>query len=871
MVEGETIPELIPSQAVQSNNASAASSTSRNGRRRGGRRGRQKNSKSNTEIANKDNSESQSAKSANEKNEKKSNKPNNLASAANKKKKHETTSTVKNNKPANKKNKRSNKRKPKNSWRKLVKGIVDPISLEPLDELPYPPFALAIQKPYVPIPFWPIPKAPQEKEAEKTNSKEVLQKRQKEILEAQWGSKILGKAGDSNSVINAQQSQKSDNIKDQKQHEHVHLYDGQALAYYLVSQLQFIDPLNRRDLTRDELVNLDSYLKRYKLQKGSVVEAYDEKGITVNTAGAAAQTRQGRAELLQQEARALLNALFHSNEESRSSVRNNTGRRRNHGRRQGETTEVTENQFARQYAAYGTGAQNDNVNNSNSQNRDQMPSNDQLWNNEEDDMYEYVGGSGMLIIDDNANPGLRGTTYASNTISISNEMGRSSNAQPFSSHVHRTFHERQENNFPALPTSADNGSSNVANALEVPSSGRISNVEETKKVSKTLKKIGNLVERTNRKQIQKQKKAREEALRKMELANLPFEEYLHRNDDNAGGLDLEVEEKPDKFSSCSNLLTSNASEGQLERNRNFASALGVLPSTVRNQTLNSGWKRPIDTTIDKDEFGNELNNQLYPDELIIKARERMTFLLKIEKKWISWLNDDKAASCPLNSMDKPTRIFVHKYSDFWNIHTQSFDPEPRRYIHCVKVDQTHAPCPLLSHAVKTWRGPGTTPVQIKKNDLSQQTAGQSTLSSKREFPQTEVRVPLKLDQRVIQNDTVPPPGALFEPLDYNLKNMPASSTHETAPRFSTLLANRERIKLKLDPRTKPLNLPPFKSSFSSNQLEFLASQELENEKELVEEERRRKILTAAFASDDEESSDSEWEEEEAMYSGKDEE
>eukprot|EP00984_Skeletonema_dohrnii_P027959 scaffold17722_cov72-Skeletonema_dohrnii-CCMP3373.AAC.1 len=73
------------------------------------------------------------------------------------------------------------------------------------------------------------------------------------------------------------------------------LFDGRALANYVVSELQFIDPFNRRDLTRPELEALDAYLAVHKLGTAGVVEAYDDNGTTISTAGAQAQTPGGRA------------------------------------------------------------------------------------------------------------------------------------------------------------------------------------------------------------------------------------------------------------------------------------------------------------------------------------------------------------------------------------------------------------------------------------------------------------------------------------------------------------------------------------------------------------------------------------------------
>lgn len=83
----------------------------------------------------------------------------------------------------------------------------------------------------------------------------------------------------------------------------------------------------------------------------------------------------------------------------------------------------------------------------------------------------------------------------------------------------------------------------------------------------------------------------------------------------------------------------------------------------------------------------------------------MVVLLKIERRWKSFLEDDTAASLPLNKMEKPVRALVHEYATNWKLHTESFDPEPKRYVHCVKLRDTCAPYPLLSDAVRSWRGP----------------------------------------------------------------------------------------------------------------------------------------------------------------------
>ena len=232
-------------------------------------------------------------------------------------------------------------------------------------------------------------------------------------------------------------------------------------------------------------------------------------------------------------------------------------------------------------------------------------------------------------------------------------------------------------------------------------------------------------------------------------------------------------------------------------------------------------------------------------------------------------------------MDKPTRIFVHKYSDFWNIETRSYDPEPKRYIHCVKMLETFAPYPLLSTAVRKWRGPtGTTFLRkTPAPDIAQQQSEEITSSSVlREFPLTDDRVPLKLALRSLPKDYISPP-LLDDPSSSHIPESDAQvfGSQEPTERFAPLMAERERNKLTLDPRTKPLELPPCQPSKKKIEEEMKKSL---NKMRLAEEmkknqaaERKKRVLLDAFASDDEEEShsDSEWEVEEALYSISDEE
>lgn len=221
----------------------------------------------------------------------------------------------------------------------------------------------------------------------------------------------------------------------------------------------------------------------------------------------------------------------------------------------------------------------------------------------------------------------------------------------------------------------------------------------------------------------------------------------------------------------------------------------------------------------------------------------------------------------------------------------SFDPEPKRYIHCVKLEDTCAPYPLLSEAVKTWQGPTKTEILSSTNRTEndtctdeRQSAGQTTLSNAREFPTNdEERIPLKLAPRTIPSGLTAPPGAIFEfeesypasAISGANKNL-ISESQQAAPRFAPLLAERERVKLNLNPRTIPLELPPFQQASSAQEAHeaFEIARKKREEKEQREAQRKKTILAAAFASDDEDEEDDDdrdsvWEDSDSLYSGDD--
>ena len=780
------------------------------------------------------------------------NQVNDNKTAKNGKNKDPSNNTTK--KPPKKGGKKKNQRK-KFPWRKHVPaGTVDPITLDELVSLPYPPFALRASPPYLPVPVWPPEESlnTDDRNNNSKNSEVAAKERERQLLQEQWG-KVITTAEES-----AEGSQ-SKNANDGGEasaavtanSNHVNLFDGRALAYYMVSQQQFIDPLNRRDLDREEILSLDRYLARNGFSDLNVTEAYDTKGVAISTAGATAQTAAGRLEILQQEARVLLNTLF-----SRGSLPAAGSNSNSNGNRS------RSNPLMQQYSNYQA-AQGHNQHGRESnygQHPTRAASNGMFGAEGDTGVY---GDEGMVVIDDDMNPSLRGgrdlrpfraaprtnrTDSDSQTLWSANRItSQHGGLNAFQEDHFPSLSETAPTSIPAAARAPSSGTSLHASApVFVPGSGparettpQVANAP--KKIlppANTLKFITKAVKKTDPKEAQRQFEAREEARRKALLSNLTF-------GTNPSAWEA-VNARPSAFPSAA---AQTSTDAQLERNRAFADALGInATSETAVAPRLEGWARPTQPGVGS-------NMVTYPDALILVAREKMGLLLKLEKKWKTWLEDDRAASLPLNKMDKATRKFVHEYSDFWKLHTESFDAEPKRYIHCVKLLDTSAPYPLLSEASKNWRGPSGTGASWEH--AMQQTAGQDTRGG---F------------------------GVLAD-----LPRGPRASTSEEEPlqgsnaRAMGMLS--ERPKLELKERTLPLELPPFQPP-STDPDEFMDPAELlrrrdarvaeQKRREREREELKQKTLAAAFASDSEEESlgeagaGSDWEEEEeALYNESD--
>eukprot|EP00522_Entomoneis_paludosa_P006386 CAMPEP_0172451978 /NCGR_PEP_ID=MMETSP1065-20121228/9769_1 /TAXON_ID=265537 /ORGANISM="Amphiprora paludosa, Strain CCMP125" /LENGTH=588 /DNA_ID=CAMNT_0013203949 /DNA_START=1 /DNA_END=1767 /DNA_ORIENTATION=+ len=501
----------------------------------------------------------------------------------------------------------------------------------------------------------------------------------------------------------------------------------------MVSQLQFIDPLNRRDLTRDEIVNLDAYLTRHGLSTTHhVTEAYDAKGVTLSRAGAAASTAAGRAAILQQEAAVLYQTLFGTVVGTSPAA-------------------ASSSSLAQGYRAHEQRQQRTYRNNNNTPDSDAVV---------DEDTGIYGDASGILVIDDDMNPGLRGADMNTALRREATEFVPTAGAAsaPYTtwsaSHISaRLGHQAQTRaaDFPAL-----------AKPDTPPPPAQVTPPKKNLPKSNTLAKIAVSVKKTDPEERQRMWEAHEEFVRRSRMANLTF-----------GG------EAPPATTINDNppmgtisIDGTGPTEAQLERNRVMAEALGVQPSTIRGGGViaKSGWARPTNSpaTPVLDEFGNELNATVYPEELLALARDKLGILTKLERRWKLFLEDDKASSLPLWPMDRLGRTLVHHYSDFWKLQTESFDPEPKRYVHCVKLLDTMAPTPLLSEALRHRpaapkqlniaelpRHSGAAPVHPDSSRWSQleETKASSSSAVPAERPK------LELQKRTLPLEVVPPTGS----------------------------------------------------------------------------------------------------------------
>ena len=98
--------------------------------------------------------------------------------------------------------------------------------------------------------------------------------------------------------------------------EHTNLFDGRVLAYYMVSTANFQDPLTRRELTREECRRLDQYLEQHRLKRVGVVESFDLLArARAKGQGQGGGEISGEARSRQSEAAVLFRSLFSYNDD----------------------------------------------------------------------------------------------------------------------------------------------------------------------------------------------------------------------------------------------------------------------------------------------------------------------------------------------------------------------------------------------------------------------------------------------------------------------------------------------------------------------------------------------------------------------------
>jgi hypothetical protein len=188
--------------------------------------------------------------------------------------------TTENSKKKKRRKPRSKRNKPEaRPWLSaLPPGQEDPITLEPLEDLPYPPFVLVVGEPYIPVypGMWPPPPLEETDKMVEANKSDLVKDREVSILQQQWGDGVLRSRENSATVTKTGTKPTSHDSNSSLQGRLFHFFDGSALAYYFTSSLEFINPYDRRDLTRAELAALDEYMAVHKLGNAGVVQAYGE-------------------------------------------------------------------------------------------------------------------------------------------------------------------------------------------------------------------------------------------------------------------------------------------------------------------------------------------------------------------------------------------------------------------------------------------------------------------------------------------------------------------------------------------------------------------------------------------------------------------
>ena len=208
------------------------------------------------------------------------------------------------------------------------------------------------------------------------------------------------------------------------------------------------------------------------------------------------------------------------------------------------------------------------------------------------------------------------------------------------------------------------------------------------------------------------------------------------------------------------------------------------------------------------------------------------------------------------------KYFSIRYSDFWMIATQSYDPEGNRYIHCQKTLDTMTPHPLLSEAAIVWRPASQT---TKGEAVSMQSDRNNSFITNND----EQRAFLKL------------PTLSGSPLQEvnHLTSQEETKDNNIAEQFAPILSECKRKKMSLGPRTKPLELPQYVNNTKLIEEQMgrnRKANETKQMKRIRREEQRKRIIQSAFASSDEEdinsvTDESEWGMDKAIFSSEEDE
>jgi hypothetical protein len=135
-------------------------------------------------------------------------------------------------------------------------------------------------------------------------------------------------------------------------------------------------------------------------------------------------------------------------------------------------------------------------------------------------------------------------------------------------------------------------------------------------------------------------------------------------------------------------MPKSSSTATNERSRNFAMALG-LSNVIEARVIGIN---------DGSVFDEDMALSFYTPELINWAMQNMHTVRFVENRLEGMLMDERATSIRLHPMPKSDRKSIHALCAAYHLYTQSFDPEPKRYMSIIKLKESIFPPVLLSKA-----------------------------------------------------------------------------------------------------------------------------------------------------------------------------